>query len=179
MYGGFLVLSCLAYLGLLQLTGNFHTVIAGELYRSAQPSAHAIAEYRERYGIRTIVNLRGESDSAWYTDEMSTAARLGITHIDFPMSASRQVSLEQADALVATLRNAPKPILIHCKAGADRTGLAIVIYLQQLAGVDEEAAEWQLSPLFGHVGIPWLSPTYAMDESWESLEETYVYAANR
>jgi len=48
-----------AYLAMLQLTGNFHTVIAGELYRSAQPSAADIAEYKQKAGIRTIVNLRG------------------------------------------------------------------------------------------------------------------------
>lgn len=173
---GVLALSGLAYLGTLQLVGNFHTVIAGELYRSAQPSAEDIAFYSRQHGIRSIVNLRGENKGAdWYDAEIAQSEKLGITHIDFAMSSSDHVSLEKADRLVAILRDAPKPLLIHCKAGADRTGLATVIYLQQIANVDEETAELQLSPLYGHVGVPLLSSTFAMDQSWEALEETYVY----
>jgi protein tyrosine/serine phosphatase len=34
-----------AYLAELQLTGNFHTVIRGQIYRSGQPTAAHIAEY--------------------------------------------------------------------------------------------------------------------------------------
>ena len=92
--------------------------------------------------------------------------------IDFPMQADRRLDLKRAAELVAILRTAPRPILIHCRSGADRTGLASVIYLARIAKVDEETAERQLSLRFGHVGIPFLSPAYAMDESWEALEET-------
>jgi len=92
------------------------------------------------------------------------------------MSSSSEISTEEAEQLKAIFRDAPKPILIHCRSGADRTGLAAVIYLQQLAGVDEETAEWQLSPLYGHIGIPWLSPTFAMDRAWEMLEQEYLPA---
>lgn len=174
-------LACLAaalglggYLGYLQLSGNFHTVIAGELYRSAQPSADEIESYAKQYGIRTIVNLRGSSDSAsWYDDEVATAKRLGITHLDFRMSASRQLTPEQADELVAMLKDAPKPILIHCRSGADRTGLVSVLYSQQIAGLPEAVAEQQLSIYFGHVSLPIVSAAYAMDRSWEKLERHY------
>ncbi|EBV3600022.1 tyrosine protein phosphatase, partial [Salmonella enterica subsp. enterica serovar Virchow] len=34
-----------AYIGWLHATGNFHTVIAGELYRSAQPTARDVDRY--------------------------------------------------------------------------------------------------------------------------------------
>ncbi|WP_119943386.1 dual specificity protein phosphatase family protein [Neorhizobium sp. NCHU2750] len=162
------------YLGYLQLSGNFHTVIAGELYRSAQPSPQQIAEYARQYGIRTIVNLRGEAeDSRWYDDEVAAAGKLGIKHIDFAMLASRQLTAAQADELVAILRDAPKPILIHCRSGADRTGLVSVIYSQQIAGIPTHQAEKQLSIFFGHIGLPVISATYAMDETWEMLERHY------
>jgi protein tyrosine/serine phosphatase len=161
------------YLGYLQLSGNFHTVIAGELYRSAQPTAAQIEDYAQKYGIRTIVNLRGASNAAWYADETATAERLGIKHIDFSMRASKGITAEQADQLVALLKDAPKPILIHCQAGADRSGLVSVIYSQRIAGMPEEKAEKQLSIYFGHVGLPIVSKTYAMDRSWEMLERHY------
>src|SRR5438874_1538525 len=40
------------------LGGNFHAVIAGEVYRCAQPTAQELATLIRRYGIRTVVNLR-------------------------------------------------------------------------------------------------------------------------
>src|SRR5262245_25899484 len=112
-----------AYLGYLQLTGNFHTVIAGELYRSAQPTPAQLEAHIRGEGIGTIVNLRGENDHArWYADEIATAEKLGVKHIDFRMSATRILPPDRADQLVAILKSAPKPILIHCEAGADRSG---------------------------------------------------------
>ncbi|MCJ8517914.1 protein tyrosine/serine phosphatase [Pseudorhizobium tarimense] len=160
-----------SYLGILQLTGNFHEVIAGELYRSAQPTAAALERYIQSYGIKTVVNLRGESSRDWYRDEKSVTARLGVNHLDFKMSAGRELTPEESFQLISLLRDAPKPILIHCQGGSDRTGLASVMYLQQIANVDEETAEWQLSLLYGHVGVPFLSYAYPMDESWEQFEK--------
>lgn len=158
----------------IQATGNFYAVVPGELYRSNQPTAFQVADYAQRYGIKTIVNLRGSAeDAAWYRDEVATAATYGVKHIDFRMSALRQLTLEESEKLVALLRDAPKRILIHCKSGADRTGLASAIYLHQIAKVDDGVAEWQLSLRFGHVGIPYLSPTYAMDETWENVEDGF------
>jgi protein tyrosine/serine phosphatase len=112
------------YLGVLQLTDNFHPVIAATLYRSAQPSAAEIKQYYPKYGIRTIVNLRGENDGArWYAAEVDEARRLGITLIDFKMSAGRQLTQDRAAKLIDTLKHAEKPLLIHCRGGADRSGL--------------------------------------------------------
>ncbi|MGK6314577.1 dual specificity protein phosphatase family protein [Neorhizobium sp. DT-125] len=166
------LLSIGAYLGILQLRGNFHEVLPGQLYRSAQPSPAALADYLTRYGIKTVVNLRGESQRPWYKDEVAVTQRLAVEHIDFRMSAGRELTNEESQRLIAILRDAPKPILIHCLAGADRTGLASVIYLQQIANVGEETAELQLSLIYGHVGLPFLRG-YAMDETWEGLEKVF------
>lgn len=175
---GAAVLGFGAYFLAIQATGNFSAVIPGELYRSNQPTAAQVASYAHSYGIKTIVNLRGSSeDAAWYRDEVSAAAEHGIEHIDFRMSARKQLSLEEIQKLVALLKDAPKPILIHCKSGADRTGLASAIYLHQIAKASENTAEMQLSVRFGHIGIPYLSSTYAMDENWENLEKTFPPAS--
>ncbi|MHB0954479.1 MAG: hypothetical protein ACYC10_21510 [Allorhizobium sp.] len=69
MAGGLLatVLTIGGYLGYLQLSGNFHPVIAGEVYRSAQPSGDAIARYAREQGIQSIINLRGPNPGrAWH-----------------------------------------------------------------------------------------------------------------
>jgi protein tyrosine/serine phosphatase len=168
-----IILSGGAYLGQQQFRGNFHEVVPGQFYRSAQPSPAELAAYVKHYNIKTVINLRGASKTgaAWYTDEIKESQALGVKHLDFAMSAGRELTGAQMAALTQLMRDAPKPILVHCYSGVDRTGLASVVYLQQVAGVDEETAEWQLSVLYGHFAIPFINRAYAMDESWEAFEK--------
>ena len=76
---------------------------------------------------------------------------------------------ERAAQLAALLRDAPKPVLIHCRSGADRTGLEPALYLAAVAGSSEDAAEGQISLYYGHVSLP-VSAAWPMDRSWEVLE---------
>ncbi|HSI41847.1 MAG TPA: tyrosine-protein phosphatase [Xanthobacteraceae bacterium] len=162
------------YLGLQQWIGNFHTVIAGELYRSAQLDAGDLAQHQKDYGIRTIINLRGPSDAAWYKDEVAESEALGIRHIDFKLSAGRELTDAQVDQLVALMETAEKPLLLHCRGGSDRSGIASAIYLAAIAKADEAAAERQLSIYYGHFPIPFF-PAWAMDQTFERLETRFGY----
>ena len=167
------------YAGVLRLTGNFHTVLAGELYRASQPSAEQIATYKRDYDIQTIVNLRGKgTGSSWYDEEIKTSESLGIHHIDFRMSSKQELTKEQAAVLVDILQKAPKPILVHCNAGADRSGLVSALFLAAVAKKGEEAAEDQISLRFGHISIPYLSSSYAMDLAFEDLETWFGFTGS-
>jgi protein tyrosine/serine phosphatase len=158
------------YLGALQLGDNFHTVIPGELYRSAQPTADLIAEYQENYAIRTIVNLRGDNTgSDWYDTEIAEARKLGIAHVDFRMSARRMMTIEQFSQIIDVLQKAEKPVLIHCNSGSDRSGLVSALYVAAIAKLGEEAAESQISFWYGHIPLS-ISAPYAMDRSFEAFE---------
>lgn len=172
---GISIIACMVlaggYLAALRMTGNFHEVIPGRYYRSAQLSASSLGSYIDRYGIKTVINLRGAAPGRpWYDAEIAAARTHGANHVDFAMSAKRGLSAAESFALVELLRNADGPVLVHCLGGADRTGLATVMYLQQIAGVDEETAEWQLSPIYGHLNLPFLG-VYAMDDTWETFEK--------
>lgn len=163
------------YLGWRQWTGNFATVVAGEVYRSNQPTPERLVAYARDHGIRTVLNLRGADPGAdWYEAERKAAADLGLTLIDFSLSANRELTRDQADTLLALLRDAPKPLLIHCRSGADRTGLASVVYQAMVAGVDEDASERQLSIRFGHFSVPVLSAAWPMDATWERMEDWWA-----
>lgn len=165
---GFLLLGGI-YLGIEQLIGNFHTVVPGELYRAAQLDASQIAGVQKKFGIRTIINLRGESRGEWYKKEIEESQALGVHHIDFGLSASRELTQTQVEQLIALMRDAPKPILVHCRGGADRSGLASALYVAAIAKGGEEAAEAQLSPYYGHFPIPF-TPSWAMDQTFERIE---------
>lgn len=160
---------CFSYLFLL---GNFHEVLPKELYRSGQLNATQIAYYKNRYGIRTILNLRGENThSAWYAEEIDASKKLGLRHINFRMSAKRELSKEQVLELLALMRDAPKPLLVHCHSGANRTGLASALYLAAIKKRGEQASENQISLRYGHFPL-WFTDAYAMDRTFENMEQS-------
>jgi protein tyrosine/serine phosphatase len=164
----------LIYVRAIQVAGNFATVVEGEAYRSNQPTAAKLAEYQQALGIKSVLNLRGAAPGAdWYEEERAAAEELGLHLIDFSMSSQTELPMDRAEVLLSLMMNAPKPILIHCRSGANRTGLASVMYLALVSGVDEHEAEAQLSLRFGHFSVPVLSEGWAMDQTWEKLEKIH------
>lgn len=175
-FAGLVALSALigGYIGFQMLTGNMHEVLPGELYRSAQPTAADLARYQKEYGIKSVINLRGENEgSPWYDEEIAATNQLGLTHYNFRMKSSRELSQEQALALIDLMKNAPKPLLIHCRAGADRTGLASAVYFAAIAGKNEWESERQLWLSYGHV--PRVGASVAMNRTFEKLEPIFGF----
>ncbi|TCU17526.1 tyrosine-protein phosphatase [Rhizobium sullae] len=163
------------YLGYLQLSNNVHAVVAGQVYRASQPSPDELKELVKDYDIKTVLNLRGnENGKAWYDDEVATAKSLNLNHIDFRMSASKELTIEEGSQLMAIMASAPKPLLIHCRAGADRTGLASAIYVAGVAKLGEIAAESQISLTYGHLSLFFIG-AYAMDRTFEKLEPMFGF----
>ena len=154
-----------ANLAYIHATGNIHAVEPGRLYRSATLSAGRLDRLIEETGIRTIVNLRGDAGRPWYEAEREVAARRGVDFISFHISAKQIPDRETLEEIIFVLRNAPQPILVHCKSGSDRAGLVSALYQYALAGQSAEQADRQLSFDYGH--FPWLgSRTAAMGEAF-------------
>ena len=151
-------------------SGNFHVLVAGEAYRSAQPTPERLNAIVRTYGVRSVLNLRGENrGSGWYDAEVTASRRLGVTHIDYRMSSKDRFDQSRAQQLIEIMRTAPKPLLIHCNGGADRSGLASALYLAAIAQQGHFRSELQLSPIYGHVPLPFLR-AFPMTSSFESLE---------
>ena len=147
-------------------TGNFHTVSPGQVYRSGQMDEEQWADSIKKYAIKSLLNLRGERRlSSWYQEERRAVEKLGVTHYDVKISANHEVDNGTLDTILEIIRQAPKPILIHCQAGADRSGLIAAVYLFKIEGQRAAAASHQLSLIYGH--FPYLlSRTGAMDRSF-------------
>ncbi|HTT80850.1 MAG TPA: tyrosine-protein phosphatase, partial [Stellaceae bacterium] len=146
--------------------GNFHAVQPGVLYRSAQLSRGELETLARRYGIKSVLNLRGANPGrAWYEGEMAAVRDLGIAHYDDALSAKRLVPRQRIAEILAIVRRAPKPLLIHCESGADRSGLVAALFDYAIRGESAAEADRQLSLAYGH--FPYLtSRTGAMDRSF-------------
>ncbi len=98
---------------------NFYKV-NNDLYRAAQPGKIEFKEL-EKLGIKSVLNLRMlHSDS----DEAKETA-LKLYHVR--MRAGNIDDKGIIDAL-KVIKDAPKPILVHCLHGSDRTGAVIAMY---------------------------------------------------
>jgi uncharacterized protein (TIGR01244 family) len=168
---GLLVLALLVapvggYSGILAYTGNLHAVSEGMLYRSAQLSKQQFEDAIREHKLKSILNLRGaHPGESWYDDERAAAQQAGITHFDYQMSSRRKLTPDQIEPILEIVRNAPKPLLIHCRSGADRSGLVAALFRLAIEKASPEEADRQLSLRYGH--FPYLtSKTGAMDESF-------------
>jgi len=161
----------LSFYGYLHSNHNRHEVAPGLLYRSAQLPVGEFVSLAKQAGLRTVINLRGENvGSDWYDAQYRAAREIGVGFINFRMSASRELTVEQMAELAQILRDAPKPVLIHCGSGSDRTGLACALYLLE-AGYSPAAVANQLSLQFGHFPYLW-SGSWAMDNSLKAYMES-------
>ena len=152
------------------LYGNFHKVDK-DVYRSAQLFSYNLPYYLEKYQIKSILNLRKTRkahNKSWYINEIKIAKVMGVIRYDYPIGDREEASIEQMDKIVQLIENAPKPLLIHCKAGADRTSLASALYLYAIK--NDKNADREISIIYGH--FPWLgSRTIAMDRSFEKYKK--------
>ncbi len=157
----FLLLSTASYFFYIKEQGNFHPITPCEAYRSAQLDRDELEYYINKYNIKSIINLRGEHpDEPWYKEEKEVCSMHKIQHYSIPLSSSREPDEAVIRQLIEIFKNAQRPVLIHCQAGADRSGLAAAIWKVVVDKEQKSVAEKQLSIFYGHLLI---GKTTAMD----------------
>jgi protein tyrosine/serine phosphatase len=150
--------------GLLRLSGNVHEVDPGRVYRSAQLSPAHLGRLIAEKHLRAVINLRGHSDAPWYVAESTVTAVAGVQHFDISLSARMEPDSARLDSLRMLLRTTPTPFLIHCEAGADRSGLASALYALDEMGQTPAQADRQLT--WRDLHFPWVGKTGAMDRTF-------------
>ncbi len=89
-------------------------------WRSAQPMEADLLWIVPRLEIASVLILRSRIEP-W---EATMLAQLGVSAHHVPLSASREPQPDQVLSLLSVLRAATRPLLLHCRAGADRAGVA-------------------------------------------------------
>jgi protein tyrosine/serine phosphatase len=124
--------------------------ISDELVRTNQPWPHQLDAWR-RAGLKTVINLRGRTEASSHLIEREACARLGLTLVDFRMSSKAAPTREQVLGAKALFETIAYPALMHCKSGADRTGVMAVLYLHFRRGQPIREATRQLSLRYLHL----------------------------
>lgn len=105
---------------------RFSEISAG-VYRSGRPNKEALEMLKNKYKMKTIVNLENNADAI--QAESAWADSLEINLFSVPMDASvypKDAAVNEALAYLANLEL--RPVLIHCMHGRDRTGLIVGLY---------------------------------------------------
>ena len=150
-----LLLAAGAYVGRGLWSSNLHEVAPGKLWRSAQVSPSALADLVRGKGIRLVINLRKEDpDNAQHEREERACREAGAEFVTIPLSPKHLPPPERVRELVEALERGPFPALVHCRTGADRAGLAGMLYLAVVERRPfEEAVGSQLAWSAGHLPL--------------------------
>jgi protein tyrosine phosphatase (PTP) superfamily phosphohydrolase (DUF442 family) len=130
---------------------NFHTVIPNQVYRSAQPSPEALERRIRELGIRSVISLRGESTEPWFKAECAVTEAHGVDFYAMQLGTTSPppAALKQ---LINLLDTAKRPLLLHCAAGIERSGIAsAVVVLLEGGGIVEAREQFGLTYGF----LPW------------------------
>lgn len=138
----------------LRVLDNFHAIEEGRAYRCAQLYPDTLEWVVKRHGVRTVINLRGPNPQTdWWPAEKQRCEKLGVKLVDIPLSAFRLPPPDKLLELFDAIKNSPEPVLFHCRAGADRTGMAAAIWRMMQRGDSESAAAAELSIKYGHFRV--------------------------
>lgn len=145
-----------------------------KVYRSGHPVRDQFEYVVKKYKLKSVLILTGSMPKE-LEQENKIAAEENMKILFLPISDKAPLTKENLFKIVEFLQESPKPLLIHCRAGADRTGLVSAIYrhLFMNASIDE-AKHDMLNANWGHVGLWGLSPTIAMDKYFLKSFPGYV-----
>ena len=124
--------------------------LSEEAWRAAQPLPHQVRDLARR-GIKTVVNLRGKTDTSTYAYEEAACRAAGLTLIDFRVRSRAAPTRAEVLAARDLFSRLEYPMVMHCKSGADRVGLMSALYLHTRQGVPMAEARRQLSLRYGHI----------------------------
>ncbi|MBS9782408.1 MAG: tyrosine-protein phosphatase [Arcobacter sp.] len=144
-----LILISAIVVSIIHILGNFYEV-NDDVYRSGQLNKYNLEYYIKKHNINTIINLRGKSKKQVYLDERKIANEFNIVYVNYPISNSKFLDYKKTSEIVEILKNAKKPLLIHCAGGADRTSLVSALYQYTVAGESVEKSKEEFNIFYGY-----------------------------
>ena len=129
---------------------NFHKVDEG-VYRSAQMNPYTLKKIIKKYNLKTIITFRQDINrSPLSILEKEICDEMDVKFIRIGLTSRRLPKKEKLIELKTAFENSQKPLLMHCKAGADRTSIASFLYLYWNGKIEEAKKQFSFFK-FGHI----------------------------
>jgi protein tyrosine/serine phosphatase len=130
---------------------NFHR-ISDEAFRSSQPTMWQLRRMVTKYGIKTIINLKGaNANSAYWAFEREQCEKLGVRLVDVAIFSRSIPDAARIRRAKEEFESVEYPIWMHCKAGADRAGIYATLYQYFRKHIPiEQTDQLRLWP-YGHI----------------------------
>jgi protein tyrosine/serine phosphatase len=98
--------------------------VGERLYRSGQPKGQGFDALKE-LGVTMVVNLRDDAE----TEERRQVESRGMRYVHIPWRGTAQADNRQVAQFLQLLRDHPgEKVLVHCRRGAERTGVMVAAY---------------------------------------------------
>ena len=101
-------------------------IVSPQLYRGGQPKDAGFAELK-RLGVDIVANLRNETGHI--AREHALVNAHGMRYVSIPWEGRHTPSAEQVAQFLKLLHaNADRKVFVHCRRGAERTGVFVACY---------------------------------------------------
>lgn len=129
-------------------TKHWGVVEQGIIYRSGRLPLDRAQATLANHHIRVLVDLtENNPGNRFQLKERAVAAALGIEYHNFPLigdGTGNITNYANAIAVMHQARRAGKPVLVHCAAGAQRTGGVVAAYRVLVERKSPDAARAEL-----------------------------------
>lgn len=98
-------------------------------------------------GFKSVLNLRSPDEAGFLSDEQQQAEAAGLEYAHVPLRPT-EPNQELTSAAIQEIENLPKPVLIHCAAGARAGGIALIA-----TAIDEGLTYEQITQKATELGI--------------------------
>lgn len=120
-----------------------------QIFRGSRPDNY---DYLKKIGILSVLCL--ENDRYVLIHENMECYNRGMRFVGLPLDGFFSPTTAQLLLGVEWMKNLPKPLLVHCRRGIDRTGYLIAKYRMVVQGWPYEKA-WEECKAEGHKPFPW------------------------
>jgi protein tyrosine phosphatase (PTP) superfamily phosphohydrolase (DUF442 family) len=127
---------------------NLHRIAEG-VWRAGQPTPGQIRAFARRGG-RSVVSLRAGRGFGSLPLELEACRDTGLTFHNLIIRSRTLPSRDELRTVARFFESMQRPVMLHCKSGADRSGFASALYLMLAENRPAAEARKQLALKYGH-----------------------------